>query len=154
MSNPPELGILLAQETEEQGATGQWPILSAQLQAGFNLATAEPLRSLKGVRELYNLVGTKNRTRETIWRRLELSPPQERELVDAHQQLINAWKAYVAGYERIIAGYPKTFHAKLILSEAVESENLPTSQPARAPRAASPMELLNNPSTLPAPVNP
>jgi lysophospholipase L1-like esterase len=153
MNNPPELGVVLVQETEEQGATGQWPILSAQLQAGFNLATAEPLRSLKGVRELYNLVGTKNRTRDTIWRRLELSPPQERELVDAHQQLINAWKAYVAGYERIIARYPKTFNARFVLTEAVESENLPTSQPTRTLRAASPMDILN-PSTTPAPRSP
>lgn len=146
--NPPEPGIVLVHEADEQDSTVQWPITAAQLQAGFNLAAAEPLRSLKGVRDLFNLVGTKNRTRETIWRRLELSSPQPSELTEAHRKLIDAWKAYVDGYERMIQRYPKTFNARFILTEAAESEILPTSQPARPPREApSP----NNPapSTLP-----
>lgn len=153
MPNPPEMGITLLQEADDQNAGGQCPITAAQLEAGFNLATVEPLRSLKAVRDLFNLMGTKNRTQNTIWRRLQLSPPQQRELMKAHEQLIEAWKAYVAGYEQIIAGSPKTFNARFVLSETVESENLPTSQPTRPPRllrpSASPI-----PATLPTPVNP
>ncbi|MGQ9652423.1 MAG: GDSL-type esterase/lipase family protein, partial [Phycisphaerae bacterium] len=151
--DPPEQGITLIQETNDQGGTGQWPITAAQLQVGFNLVTAEPFRSLKGVRDLYNLIVTKNRTRDTIWRRLELSAPQEPELTDGHRQLIEAWKAYVAGYERIIYRYPKTFSARFTLIETTESEHLPTSQPIRPPRV---VPLPNNPipATLPAAVHP
>jgi lysophospholipase L1-like esterase len=153
MPNPPEMGITLLLDTDDQNAGGQCPITAAQLQAGFNLATAEPLRLLRGVRDLYNLMGTKNRTRDTIWRRLQMSAPQQVELTQAHRQLIEAWTAYVAGYERMIAGTPKTFSARFVLSETVESENLPTSQPTRPPRilrpSGSPI-----PATLPTPVNP
>lgn len=138
--NPPEMGVTLLHESDDQGTTSQWPITPAQLHAGFNLATAEPIRSLKGVRDLFNLIGTKNRTRDTIWRRLELSAPQERELTAAHQQLIEAWKAYVAGYEQIISRYPKTFTARFVLAETMEIENLPTSQPTRPPRLMRPSE--------------
>lgn len=153
MNNPPEMGVLLLQESEEQGTTVQTPISAAYLQAGFNLATAEPLRSLKGVRDLFNLVGTKNRTRDTIWRRLELSAPQEPELAGAHRQLIDAWKAYVTGYEAIVQRYPKTFSARFVLAEAAEAENLPTSQPTRPPRG---MPSLRSPvpATLPAAATP
>ncbi|HRR84242.1 MAG TPA: GDSL-type esterase/lipase family protein [Phycisphaerae bacterium] len=151
--DPPEQGITLVQETDDHGATAQWPITAAQLQAGFNLVTAEPLRSPKGVRDLYNLIVTKNRTRDTIWRRLELSAPQEPELTDGHRQLIEAWKAYVAGYERIIYRYPKTFSARFTLSETTESEHLPTSQPTRLPRVV-PSSHNPIPATLPAAVHP
>jgi len=153
MPDPPEMGITLVQETDDHGSTAQWTITAAQLQAGFNLATAEPLRSLGGVRDLFNLVSTKNRTRDTIWRRLELSPPEQPELTDGHRQLIDAWKAYVAGYERIIYRYPKTFSARFMLSETTESEHLPTSQPTHPPRV---MRSSNNPipATLPAAAHP
>ena len=153
VSDPPEMGITLVHETDDHGASVQCPITTAELRTGFNLAASDALRSFKGTRDLYNLVATKNRTRDTIWRRLELSAPQEPELTDGHRQLIEAWKAYVAGYERIIYRYPKTFSARFVLTETAESEHLPTSQPTRPPRAMPPS---HNPipATLPAVVNP
>ncbi len=131
MADPPELGIVLTQETSQGEATGQSAILASQLRAGFNLATTEPLRSVKGVADLFKLIATRNNTQHTVWRRLELSAPREPELAAAHKQLIAAWQSYVAGYEEMISKYPKTFDARLVLTEAVKPEHLPTSRPVR-----------------------
>ena len=132
MADPPERGIVLVQEAKNRGTSRQLAIIAAQLRAGFNLATAEPLSSLEGARELSNLIGVKNGTRHTVvWRRLQLSPPREPELAEAHGKLIDAWQAYVAGYEELIANYPRRFDARVVLTEAAETERLPTSRPVR-----------------------
>jgi hypothetical protein len=148
MSRPPELGVVLVQETPERGASNQLSISAAQLETGFNLATAEPLRSLAGVTRLFGLTVTKNRTWHTVWRRLRLAAPEEPELADAHRQLIDAWMMYVAGYEEAIANYPKTFNATFVLTAATEPEQLPTSRPSRV--STRPSSRTPRPATQPA----
>ena len=85
--------------------------------------------------DLLRLITLKHSYRYNTWRRLELSPPEETELVEAQRQLATAWQAYATAYERIIARRPKTFFARLILAEDVPEERLPTAQPTR-PRPA------------------
>lgn len=130
MKNPPRMGIVLSQEQADGRPGGRTTVAPVQLRSGFNLVTAEPLRSLEGVSDLYNLIGTKNSTHYAVWRRLEMTPPKSAELAEPHARLIEAWKSYVRGYERMIANYPRTFDARLVLAEVEESAMLPTSRPA------------------------
>lgn len=139
MTDPPELGIVLTQETEEDISETQVSIPASQLHRGFNLTPTNPLRSLKRMTDLFRLIGTKNYYRHNTWRKLELRPPQGPELAEAQRQLIAAWKTYVTGYEQMIANRPKTFDARLTLAEAVQSERLPTRRPsAKRPATTQP----------------
>jgi lysophospholipase L1-like esterase len=127
MTDPPELGIVLnrATPTGSSPTPASQTISPVQLAEGFPLTAAEPLRSLEGARELYNLIGTKNGTQYAVWRRLKLSPPREPELAEGHRKLIEAYEAYVRGYEELVFKYPKAFNAQLVLSAAEQVERLP-----------------------------
>ena len=134
MTDPPKLGIKLAREAADAGTKGNVTITAAQLKSGFNLAAVSPVHSIKEVQDLLKWIRLKNTYQYSIWRRLELAPPQEPELAEPQKQLIGAWASYATGYEKIIARYPKTFDAKLILAEATPDERLPTSQPSKRPK--------------------
>lgn len=149
VTNPPARGLVLAQEGPDAGGTTT--ATAAQLQAGFNLATAEPLRGTRAVQELLTYVGLKNYYRYSSWRRQELAPPQEPELAAAQRQLISAMEGYVAGYEQIIRKRPKTLNLRLVLSESVPPERVPTAPPVTTrPRPGPASRPATQPSTAPA----
>ena len=154
MSQPPARGIALQQQNPDGTSAQPLTISAAQLQAGFNLATIEPLRSNAAVTRLFKLVGTKNYYRYGTWRKLQLSPPKEPELAEAHRQLIAAWATYVRGCEDIIFNLSNTFDARLILAEATEPEQLWTRSPAaHQPPLAQPIPKTDR-DQPPAPIEP
>ena len=133
VANPPERGVIVSGATDKASGYRPRPSNVVQLQAGVNLAASPPVRSLQATADLFNLIGTKNLYRYAVWRRLEPSPPQEPELIEAHGMLIDTWKAYAEGYAEVIRHRPKLIDLELVLSENVKPEQLPTSRPARAP---------------------
>jgi len=135
ITDPPPLGIRLNQQMADGTSRGDLAISASQLRAGLNLALAAPMQATTEAQDLLRLITLKHSYRYNTWRRLELSPPEETELVEAQRQLATAWQAYATAYERIIARRPKTFFARLILAEDVPEERLPTAQPTR-PRPA------------------
>lgn len=137
MKNPPGLGVELIHDST-RGENRPVAITPGQLEAGFNLASTYPLRTLAGALDLHGLIQAKNATWQTVWRRLRLSTPDYPELVDAHEQLIRGWTSYVEGYEKVIFRYPRTFGAKFMLTESSQQERLPTSRPT-TPRRSTPL---------------
>lgn len=135
VTDPPRLGIRLNQQAADGTSRGDLAISANQLRAGLNLALATPMQATTEAQDLLRLITLKRSYRYNTWRRLELSPPEEPELVEAQRQLATAWQAYATAYERIIARRPKTFFARLDLAEDVPEERLPTAQPTR-PRSA------------------
>ena len=132
ISNPPNRGMRIKQETADGITRGDLLVSAEQLRHGFNLAAAEPVRSIEDARDLLNLIQQKNSYRYGAWRRLELEPPKEPELVSPQRELLHAWLSYAAAYEEIISKRPRVFDIKLILAEAVTEDVLPTSQPFRS----------------------
>lgn len=145
----PERGVVVKLEWPHGQAIHNGPIPAGQLREGFNLAFSEALHEAEEIAELFQLIGTKNHYHYGAWRKLALAPPKEPELVEAHRQLIVAWRSYVTGTEKIIQHQPRTIDLHLVLCEAVPVEQLPTAQ-AR-PRAPARPQTSDITSVAPKP---
>lgn len=149
----PERGVIVKLEWPQDQAVHDGPVPAGQLRDGFNLASSDALHAAKEIAELFQLIGTKNHYHYGAWRKLALAPPKEPELVEAHRQLIVAWRSYVTGTEKIIQNQPRTIDLHLVLSEAVPVEQLPTAQARPSASTRSPASDITSVAPKPRPAS-
>lgn len=122
VTNFPDLGGLM--KTERKSL----PIIAEQLEQGMNLAISPILTDARPVRELVQLVATKNRMPRDRARRLQ-SRPEEPELQPGFEKVLEAFVLYHEGYMRILERTPRTMDLTIELSTLPRLE-APETQPA------------------------
>ncbi len=127
---PPERGVVITRQHPPAAQAPAAIVNADELAKGVNLATLPILLTTEPAQHLFNDIGTKNLYHYTVWRRLKPEPPQEPELAEAHQKLIDTWLAYEAGYEKLIRKHPKRMDLHLLLRENVKNEQLPANPPS------------------------
>lgn len=141
VEHAPAMGLQFVREAADEVPGADLTIPAAQAEQGYNIAAMPLLQISHESNELARYITFKGTYLFNAWRKLELNPPVELELVEPQRRLAAVWREYAAAYEKLIAASPKHYTLQCSLSEAQpkpKEEPAATRPTSTAPRTIAP----------------
>ncbi len=91
------------------------PVVRQQLEAGFDLSSAELFQEAPASQKLMQLIDTRNKLLLTKQEKAASERPTEPELVPAFEALLHAYDLYYSGYATLVERCPRTLGGELTL---------------------------------------